>query len=689
MNLIRKVNILFFKGQAVLPDLFYIITIFIFYSNLLQSQVNTKKDTSSYKIIDSIDNYKLNGSIKDSLSNDSIKIVKSKEVTIIGNGFNSNNIINSQSNYVITKSNINNTNSNTLGDVLKLSSGVSIRDYGGACSLQTLSIRGSLSQQNVILLDGIKYTSSSNDAFDLSNLPIFSIERIEIYKGASASKYGSNSIGGVVNILTLSKLEKSISILNKIEAGSFGEKSLSTNISVKLNKKNNIQTIGGYRYSKGDYPFTFNEFGKTIEFKRENSQYENIFGSIIWNNINESWNFKSSIYGFIKNKGVPGAVVQGNREQSEAKLNEHDIFFTFSATNKNLFGTNTNLYSSLKINKLDYKDPELKINLNGITTYRNELSIGAKSLIVIDEEKVIEWTFENNYSSIQGVNYLNDFEGRIKRNNLGLSISSDINFHKINTYLDFGMRYDLFSDFPPTINPSVGLLITPFNFGIKFKVRLATAFRAPSFSEQYYLNYGNRNLLPEKSLSIDVGTSIEYDSTFYSEINLFNINTNNQIVSIPKSAIAWSAQNITKVLNQGFEFTSHLSLFDSKLLAQVSYTLMRSLDKTDGAITYNNQIIYSPNEIFSGTLTTKINDLTISFISNYQSHSYFLPINLPEYSLDRFFLFGSNVRYNLKLFGINCDIKLECSNIFDSQYFVVKNYPMPSRSFKVSLDNYW
>ncbi|MFZ1573102.1 MAG: TonB-dependent receptor plug domain-containing protein, partial [Candidatus Kapaibacterium sp.] len=281
MNLIRKVNILIFKGQAVLPDLFYIITIFIFYSNLLQSQVNTKKDTSSYKIIDSIDNYKLNGSIKDSLSNDSIKIVKSKEVTIIGNGFNSNNIINSQSNYVITKSNINNTNSNTLGDVLKLSSGVSIRDYGGAGSLQTLSIRGSLSQQNVILLDGIKYTSSSNDAFDLSNLPIFSIERIEIYKGASASKYGSNSIGGVVNILTLSKLEKSISILNKIEAGSFGEKSLSTNISIKLNKKNNIQTIGGYRYSKGDYPFTFNEFGKTIEFKRENSQYENIFGSII------------------------------------------------------------------------------------------------------------------------------------------------------------------------------------------------------------------------------------------------------------------------------------------------------------------------------------------------------------------------------------------------------------------------
>lgn len=414
MNLIRKVNILIFKGQAVLPDLFYIITIFIFYSNLLQSQVNTKKDTSSYKIIDSIDNYKLNGSIKDSLSNDSIKIVKSKEVTIIGNGFNSNNIINSQSNYVITKSNINNTNSNTLGDVLKLSSGVSIRDYGGAGSLQTLSIRGSLSQQNVILLDGIKYTSSSNDAFDLSNLPIFSIERIEIYKGASASKYGSNSIGGVVNILTLSKLEKSISILNKIEAGSFGEKSLSTNISIKLNKKNNIQTIGGYRYSKGDYPFTFNEFGKTIEFKRENSQYENIFGSIIWNNINESWNFKSSIYGFIKNKGVPGAVVQGNREQSEAKLNEHDIFFTFSATNKNLFGTNTNLYSSLKINKLDYKDPELKINLNGITTYRNELSIGAKSLIVIDEEKVIEWTFENNYSSIQGVNYLNDFEGELK-----------------------------------------------------------------------------------------------------------------------------------------------------------------------------------------------------------------------------------------------------------------------------------
>ncbi len=119
---------------------------------------------------------------------------------------------------VLTREDLERASSNSLLDVLRLQAGIDMARTGGAGQQTSVFLRGTESNHLLVLIDGVRVAAPSTGGFAWSNLPVSQIERIEIVRGPRASMYGSEAIGGVIQIFTRAQQDVSV----KLTGGSFG-----------------------------------------------------------------------------------------------------------------------------------------------------------------------------------------------------------------------------------------------------------------------------------------------------------------------------------------------------------------------------------------------------------------------------------------------------------------------------------
>jgi iron complex outermembrane receptor protein len=117
---------------------------------------------------------------------------------------------------VITRDEIARSSARTVADVLATAMGVDV--YGRSAAQADVSIRGSSAEQVVVLVDGVRMTDvqSAHYTLDLA-VPLASVERIEILRGAGSALYGPDAVGGVINIVTRRAATEA-----SVHSGSFG-----------------------------------------------------------------------------------------------------------------------------------------------------------------------------------------------------------------------------------------------------------------------------------------------------------------------------------------------------------------------------------------------------------------------------------------------------------------------------------
>ncbi|CAD7384475.1 TonB-dependent vitamin B12 receptor [Xanthomonas arboricola] len=103
---------------------------------------------------------------------------------------------------VIDRAQIERRQVNSLQDLLRGEAGVSLANNGGPGKPTSLFLRGTESDQVVVLIDGVRIGSATSGGAALQDLPIEQIERIEIVRGPFSSLYGSEALGGVIQIFT-------------------------------------------------------------------------------------------------------------------------------------------------------------------------------------------------------------------------------------------------------------------------------------------------------------------------------------------------------------------------------------------------------------------------------------------------------------------------------------------------------
>lgn len=594
-----------------------------------------------------------------------------QEIEVISNRIFSNSAFKYYSNENISQSQIKEINPVQINEILLNIPGISIKNYGGLSGLKTVSLRGTSSNQSLIMLNGIKLNLSQNGSVDLSKIPVNLINSIEIMRGGNSAIYGANSIGGIINLKTKVPEHR---FSAGIDYGSFNYKAGNLNYNFR---KIPISLFMEYKKNDGDFSFTSNDISIEKDLIRKNSDFENYSVSSFFDLIDTNYVLKSAIIGIVTKKGIPGAVLKNNINSENARYDEFELIFSNSFTkniNNNIFEISANHIISYS----DYYSAENKNFIllgSGIFTLNQSLLNSSYNFKLNDLELKISGELSN--SILAGNMLESDIEKRfISALSLTAEKTNDYTFGDLN-YLS-GLRFDYIDDAGTAISPLTGIYYS--NKNIKSNFNYSYNFRPPSFNEMYYLNYGNRNLKPEKSHSLNFGLSFQFSDELILTTDLFYIETTDKIVTIPKSPVSWTAENIGEVVNKGIEFK-----MDWKPIkyysAKFAYSLQSAIDKSLKSITYNKLIPYIPQEVISMNHNIEFWDYKLTLIFNYSSFTYSLPGNNFESIINEYYSIDINFYKDFKISKNQITGYLKINNITNNNYEIIKNYPMPGIHF--------
>ncbi|MFN7132409.1 MAG: TonB-dependent receptor, partial [Myxococcales bacterium] len=144
----------------------------------------------------------------------------------------------------------------STADLARAAPGVTVRDFGLNQSA-TVSVRGSTSDQVVVLLDGLPMNSAAGGGTDLSLLPVAFVERLTVLRGASGARYGAGAMGGVVEIDTVDAAALP-PLFGTLSYGSFGTADASVGTAHRFGDATAV-LFGFVRSSSGDFPFLYDD----------------------------------------------------------------------------------------------------------------------------------------------------------------------------------------------------------------------------------------------------------------------------------------------------------------------------------------------------------------------------------------------------------------------------------------------
>ena len=612
---------------------------------------------------------------------------KFPEVRVTASRILSNSLAEFSPNTIIDKQTLSRTGNLQISEALIYQPGLFIKDYGGMGGMKTVSVRGSAANQTLIMLNGIRLNSNQNGMIDLSNLPLSMIGSLEIIRSGFSAAYGGNAIGGCINIIPEQFANDKLDF--QIGYGSFNENYASVSAGKNFNGLQ-INSTFEYKHSDGNYPISINHFGKESTVSRVNSDFTNYSAVVSGNYKINKVGINSMLLFFNTDRGVPGAVLQGHIESEKARMNESGLLILLG-TDIN-FGDNWLLKSGInaRFNSINYKDDN-SLGSGGMPLdnhfFSDEYNFSS-DLKKQYSDGNLEFKLETFYSLLKGDMLQPGIDGNPKRTGLALSLINDYKLQfagKVDVLFANAIRADFFNDNSPAFSPFSAIIISPSDSKLNFKLNASGNFRMPSFNELYYLNYGTANLKPEKSVSVNLAVSYGF-AGFDFEAAAFWVNTKDLIVSVPKSPVIWSAQNIGTALNKGIEMIITYKTDDGKNGFNANYTIQSSDDMTENSLNYGNQIVYVPGELINLSGYADILGAVVVLNINYSSFRYSLQSNdigsvMPEY-------FSVNIKLmkDFEFDLLKAGLSLSADNITDERYSIVRNFPMPGRIVRAGID---
>lgn len=581
---------------------------------------------------------------------------------------------NNLSKTIINEKEIMKRNSTDIADAINGQNGISMRDYGGAGGMKMISLRASTANQIAYIYDGFKINDKSSGSLNSALFNTNYISNIEIDKQGTSSIYGSNSLFG--NIIINSKIPSNINITSKI--GSFNN--YNSSIIYPINTTTSISA--DYKNNTANYPINLiiNNKNKTLE--RSNSQLINYnfnFTKIILNN---NINHKLRYFFNYTEQGIPGAVLQDKLENNTANLINNNHYFYYNNDFKiSEFEFNNGVYYNYS--ELHFKDSLNKLlNSNGINNSFYTNNIQAFSEIDKNINNInFKLRFDNDFTFLKGDNLLNNKE--IIGNIFGISLNfnREYNLNNKKLILNLGARYDVINYTNNNISPL--LSITYLSKIYSTELTLSRNFRVPSFNEMYYLNFGNSNLKPEISNTINFNNKLNILNNLTLSLNPYYSIINDYIMSIPISPVVWSASNLEKVNNYGLE--SELVFNYKKLNINLNYTFQKA-KFVENTILNNTNLPYIPNEIINSNIYFENNYINTNLLINYNSFRYYNQGNDIYSIINSFLLVDIVFNKSIKINNDKLNIILSLKNILNTEYELVHNYPMPTFNFLLTLN---
>ncbi len=555
---------------------------------------------------------------------------------------------------VITRGDIENTQAQDITEVLRLQNGVDIARNGGPGTSTSVFLRGSNSKQVLVLIDGVRVSSGTSGQFDWAGLPLTQVEKIEIVRGPRAALYGSDAIGGIIQIFT------------RKESGSY--------VSATLGK-----------YGTSGLNLGFSKNGEKVDFAL-NVATENADGFSATNERAGEFSFNPDLDGYSK-KSVNGSFSYQINDKTKVGLGlfRSDNTADFDQGESDLEVQTLSTYVSSKIS--DKWSTKLTLS----EAINDTVSASAFGTSTFDTKRQeLNWqndlTLSENTDFTVGLNYrktdaevtgFNNYSDDI--NNKAIYANLINTFGKVN--LDVSARYDKHSQAggKATGNIAAGYSFTPSS---TLYASYGTAFRAPnindlfnpgspSFSDPDIFQFaGNPDLEPETSKSFEVGFKSNIGANTRLVMSAFRTNVDDQIVfEGPNNQLI----NLDETLLKGIEIglSGNANNFDWG----VGATFQRAINSKT-----NQRLVRRPNNKFTANIGYKMTPKTRVgadlLVSSDRADNDFSTFPSTRTSLKGYSLLNLSLNHKISK-NVNVGVRVE--NVTDEIYETARGFNTPRR----------
>jgi vitamin B12 transporter len=417
--------------------------------------------------------------------------------------------------------------------------GVQVAQLGSPGTTADVSIRGATPAETLIMIDGVPVNDSATSSFDISRLTTDDLDRIEVVRGSGGALYGSQAIGGVVNMIS--------------REGSGAPKFTLVSLGGNRATQSQVATFDG---AEGKLAFSGAlSYFSTSGYRIRNDSSDNLSGSI---RLDYHLDENTVIRGFARY--IRANVSLANFSNFLGIVNnphahQRNEFMLYKGEIDRKFGdrlvANVSGYfvrDELRLNELPFPE-QAHVPLGSLTSEVDHIpdetrganleaiytwTPGFRSLVGFDFKD--RWVhsasdlffFMPHMPPTQSLTVFNarrqEYAGYVEQE------ARLLGGHLIGTA---GFRVDGNSQFGEEVSPAWSVAIPLQQYGLTLRGSYSEGFRAPSFNELYFPGFGNPQLSPEISSEWDAGFTKTFGESVEFTANYFSRRVRNLIVAVP------------------------------------------------------------------------------------------------------------------------------------------------------------
>jgi outer membrane cobalamin receptor len=630
---------------------------------------------------------------QDSLRSYSIETIEVRAKNITPSTF-----ISSSPVQIVTSAHIERTGIQSVSDAVRRFSGVTVKDYGGAGGMKTVSIRGMGAHHTAVSYDGVPIGNVQSGQVDIGRFSLDNLSLITLTIGQSDAIFQPARTFASAGVLSLQTTEPQFLNTNykaniQLKSGSFGLFFPTVYYAQKISNSTSISLSSSWQRADNQYVFLQQNVSTWEKKKRINSDVTIFRNELnVYSNLGQYGKLTGKINYFDSERGLPPAVIQYN-PYTTARMWDKDLFSQLY--HKINWNEQWALQSFLKFSRTYYKHlPEEGKYAFEVTQFEYYGSVGAeykfnpKLTFTLTEDffinnlKSVVTTVHNPYRKSS----LTAFSAQYKTNNLTVTASL------LGTYVTETAESGITPDDRKKLSPSLGFSFSlPKMPNVRYRASYKNIFRVPTFNDLYYIQMGNTDLKPENIIQYNVGVSYlsrisDFCDYLSFSVDAYHNEIENKILPITTTGLS-KMRNFGEVRASGIDFGLKTSFnltekIKIDFLGNYSYQEVLNMNKKSNS--YKNQLPYTPKNSGSGSISLTNLYLNFSYSIIMSGKRYFLDQNIPDNEMPAYTDHSISINKIFTIKGNDLRIRADLLNLANKNYAIIKDYPMPGRSFVVS-----
>ena len=609
-------------------------------------------------------------------------------------------------------------NSFSVADAIRYFSGVQLKDYGGVGGLKTINIRSMGTNQVGVFYNGIQLGNAQNGQVDLGKFSMDNIEEISLYNGQrskifqSARDFGSASSIYIQPRKPHFASNKNTNIKANLKFGSFDLINPSLLMEYKINNNISLSFNGEWINASGKYKVHYRRVlpkSKIVAYDtvaiRQNGDINAVrLEAALYGTLEKgTWNV--NFYNYSSDRGVPGAVINNKWKRGERM---QDINSFVQGNMKLAISDRWNTLLNIKYasDYTHFENFDYTLYPTNNKFRQKEFYIATANLFYLTDFWDVSFSYDFQYNTLDADfqrmdNY--DIFAYPRRTShwLSLATSLDLNRLKIQASLlgtlihETVRKYNAPDDkhvMTPAVFASYRLLP---NEDLRLNAFAKKIFRVATFNEMYYVEMISSNIKPEYATQYDLGLKYTKRPRYSivknidAQIDVYYNLVEDKIICTPKSPLfKWTTYNLGLVKIKGLDVSvgNMFRIGNVFLQTKLQYTYQEARNYTDpGDTFYGHQIPYIPWHSGTVIASALYKDWTLNYSFIYTGERYSQSDNIVYNHVQPWYTHDVSLVKKFRIKDMNFKATLEVNNLFDQDYEVIFNYPMPKRNYRFSL----